>query len=1105
MTQSPRYGSWDPERRFSSPRSATLAAACVAGLLALCPAKSRAQQDCETWRADFIVVRGQVEVQAYDSRTWRSVGPGDTACRGDSVRTGAYSSALLRVRGRSLLRLEQRASVRLGEPGQSPRTIIEVVRGLLLFLGRDPRALGFATPYANAGLEGTELVLDVSADSTDITVLEGAVVMRGDSAQTNLEPGERGIARAETGPITRTAADLLERTRWLPYFAALDAGFEVAPDAEPTAAEAGSPAFYTARAESRVRRGAVDEAEADIATALRLDPTAAAPYALRAVIALRSEGKAAAHAYATRALAADPESVPALLALSYVAQAEFDLDAAAAALDEAARLDPENALVLARASEIALSRGDYRAAVEAATRAVQLDPRLGQARAMLGFAELAGADTRSALADFDRAIELDPGAPLPRVGRALALFREDRPEAARTEFETALILDPSNAAIRNYVAKVYYETDDAAYTESQLTLAAMLDPDDPTTYLYRALRLGFENRPVEAVQAFNEAAALNGNRPVFRAQQLRVDDDRGVGTVGLGYIFREAGAEPLALRAGWQATTYDRLDASGHRLLGDLAATQPRHEIARVSELYQAQLMQPPSAAPIPPQLGDSTDFLLEDFGPRGVASSEFVSLLSSDGLRAQGSAVTASNATRGYDVELAGLAGRVAFGAGAFDFESEGFRPNNDISREVANAWLQFQAGPGATVFTELRRSSAEFGSLALLFDPDKYSPQRQQEEVDSLRLGARRSLAGGGAFLGSLIVERQASEVRLPSLGFTAIDLTRDGFSLDLQYWKRFGPWQLTGGLYRLDQRETDAIYSSEADVAQTVAYAYADLTVNPRLVLTLGLSAYRGVRDASEASRLAPKLGLSFELTDRTTLRAGATEVVQGPLVSQFNVQPRLEPTHVAGFNQAYFGPEGEESSLAGIGLDHRFTDRLYAGVEVSERDAQFETVVDVFGLPQYDWSDRDESVRSAYLYWAANPRLSLSAQYRDEHVNVAGTSFVDAMRLLDTRRLPIEVNYSTRGRFRASARATFVEQSGEFSESMGFGQDVEFFPAKDSFLVVDLRLAYRLPNRRGYVSLGIDNLFDERFRFQDTDPMNPGIAYERMVALRFNLTN
>ncbi len=52
-------------------------------------------------------------------------------------------------------------------------------------------------------------------------------------------------------------------------------------------------------------------------------------------------------------------------------------------------------------------------------------------------------------------------------------------------------------------------------------------------------------------------------------------------------------------------------------------------------------------------------------------------------------------------------------------------------------------------------------------------------------------------------------------------------------------------------------------------------------------------------------------------------------------------------------------------------------------------------------------------------------------------------------------------------------------------------------------MDTALGYRLPKRRGLVSVGVSNLFDESFNFVDTDPFNPRIYPERLVYGRITL--
>ena len=51
---------------------------------------------------------------------------------------------------------------------------------------------------------------------------------------------------------------------------------------------------------------------------------------------------------------------------------------------------------------------------------------------------------------------------------------------------------------------------------------------------------------------------------------------------------------------------------------------------------------------------------------------------------------------------------------------------------------------------------------------------------------------------------------------------------------------------------------------------------------------------------------------------------------------------------------------------------------------------------------------------------------------------------------------------------------------------------------------LRFGYRLPKRRGLITLEVKNVADEDFNFQDTDPANPSIQLERLVIARVTLS-
>jgi outer membrane receptor protein involved in Fe transport len=57
------------------------------------------------------------------------------------------------------------------------------------------------------------------------------------------------------------------------------------------------------------------------------------------------------------------------------------------------------------------------------------------------------------------------------------------------------------------------------------------------------------------------------------------------------------------------------------------------------------------------------------------------------------------------------------------------------------------------------------------------------------------------------------------------------------------------------------------------------------------------------------------------------------------------------------------------------------------------------------------------------------------------------------------------------------ATYVDQKVRRSEFSTQGQ------GDDQFFLVDVALGYRLPKRAGVLSLGINNLFDQAFNYQD----------------------
>ncbi len=345
-----------------------------------------------------------------------------------------------------------------------------------------------------------------------------------------------------------------------------------------------------------------------------------------------------------------------------------DLAGATASAAHALRLEPDNALALSRVAALDLANGDVGASVEHAKRAARLAPERAEPPTVLGFAYLSLLNSAAARSAFDDAVALEPAAPLPRLGRGLALIQGGDLIGGRQQLELAVALDPTNALARSYMAKVYDAENRATLTTSQIDLAKRFDPLDPTPWLYAALQKLRANRPVEAFQELQAATMKNGDRVTLRSR-LPVDADLATRSSSIARVDSELGFDRLAVTAAWQAVTDRPSDYAGHRLLADAYSREPREEIARVSELFVAQLLQPANLTPIPAQLGQPSTFLAAHLGPGLAAFNELGSPVTQNGLRLQTSGSAAGNGTSGTEVAVGGLYDQLSYSFGGYRF----------------------------------------------------------------------------------------------------------------------------------------------------------------------------------------------------------------------------------------------------------------------------------------------------------------------------------------------------------------------------------------------------------------------------------------------------
>ncbi len=758
------------------------------------------------------------------------------------------------------------------------------------------------------------------------------------------------------------------------------AGALAALDAVPAAAR--DARWHTYRAGVLLGVGRADEAAAALEQALAREPESAAALAQRAVLALTRGRREEALADARRALVADPGSAPAAIALSYALQAAFELEAARAVLREAATRSPGDPLAWARLAELELSFGALGAAQAAAERAVALAPDLARTQMVLGFAALSRIDIDAARAAFERAIALDSALPLARLGLGLAKIRRGLLEAGRRELEIAVALDPDSSLLRSYLGKAYFEERRGPLDADQLQIAKELDPNDPTPWLYDAIRKQSENRPVEALRDLETSIVLNDNRAVFRSRLL-LDEDLAARGARLGRIYNDLGFEQLALVEGTRSTDRDPGNHAAHRLLADSYAVLPRHQIARDSELLQSQLLQPLNTNPVQPALAGDRLSGLGNAGPSEVGLTEFSQLFASNGLKFHGDVVVGSQDTIADNVIFSGIHDQLSFSLGQYHAETDGFRDNNDQNVDAVQAFGQVSLSPRTSIQAEARRVESDFGDRTLRFDADEFfEEQRVDGTSDVIRLGLRHDFAPGATTLLSYMYRDTVDETDQGSGGF-ALETDQDAHFGELRHLQRWGRFDLTAGVGHFEGNSTTTgsfagapVFTDKSNLHHTNGYGYLSAPIADA-TLTVGLSAddFQGV--LHERSQVNPKVGLTWDVTPETTLRAAAFRVLKRSLVAD----QTLEPTNVAGFNQFFDDVNGSDVWRYGAAVDQKLGRDLFFGVEYSER--QLDVPTQTFeAVPEEFTVEEEEHLGRAYLYWTPTDRWAMSLEYRYE---------------------------------------------------------------------------------------------------------------------------
>jgi tetratricopeptide (TPR) repeat protein len=1106
------------------------------------PDVSHPATSCDPSVAKIVSVQGNVEARRAGQAQWEHARLNDTYCAGDRIQVGERSRADVALVNQPVLRLNQNTTITFGGVKEQRASLIDLIRGAVHFFSRVPRNLEVITAFVNAGVEGTEGVIEVQADRTLVTIFEGRVLAANAAGSLSLTDGQSAVAEQGRAPVLRTVVRPRDAVQWALYYPpvtyfrpedfrgtepwegmvrkSLDAStkgdYQGAFEAiRGVPSDIREPRFFAYRASLLLGVGRVDEASKDLQQALNLNPNYSDALALESIVAVVQNDKQRALSVADKAVAAEPKSASALTALSYAQQANFDLEGARNSLERAVQAEPNNALAWARLAEIHMSFAELDKALQAAEKAVSLNPNLSRTQMVLGFAHLTRVNIDESKRAFERAIELDQADSLSRLGLGLARIRESNFEDGRRDIEVAASLDPNNSIVRSYLGKAYYEEKRTGLDEREYATAKELDPRDPTPFFYDAIQKQTTNRPVEALQDMEKAIELNNNRAVYRSR-LQLDSDLAARSASLGRIYSDLGFQQLALVEGWKSVNTDPSNYSAHRFLADSYSILPRHEIARVSELLQSQLLQPLNTTPIQPRLAESNLGLISAGGPGALSFNEFNPIFNRDGVTFQTSGLAGENSTYSGEGVLAGIYKKMSFSLGGFHFRTDGFRTNADQKDSIGNAFLQFELSPETSIQGEYRYRKAETGDLQLRFFPDEFFPgQRTQQERHIVRFGARHAFSPDSIVLGSFIYQQADTNAfdRQPFVApgfitFLGLKDPAQSFGTELQHLFRSRYVTLTSGVghFYIASKEDFTINtvlpppddvvrfpSIDTDRKHLNVYAYSNITPLRNLTFTLGASGdfTRSDTDEKDINQFNPKFGIMWSPLQDTTLRGAVFRTLKRTLITD----QTLEPTQVAGFNQFFDDFNKTKAWRYGGAIDQKFSSELFGGVEFAKRDSEV-PATDQFGNEiQVDWK---ENLARTYLFWAPLRWLALRAEYQYEKVK-RDQELTDGVKEMSTHRVPLGISFFHRSGISALVRTTYFNQDGTF-ESIRTGA---IQSGRDDFWTVDAAINYRLPKRYGFLTLGATNLFDKKFKYFDTDFKNPSIQPDRVVFFKATL--
>ncbi|MBI3849869.1 MAG: TonB-dependent receptor [Verrucomicrobia bacterium] len=1112
----------------------------------------------------LLTVEGKVEVSRVGGTDWTAGHTNQVLRVGDRLRTGARSRATVRLSNLTVLRVNELTTLQIQSPARvENQPVLDLKSGAAYLFSREkPTELEFRTPLASGAIRGTEFQLDVADDGRSVvTLIDGEIALRNELGELALVSGEQGVVEAGQPPTKTAVLNAINIIQWCLYYPGVLDVDELNLSADEQRILADSLAAYRggdllpalslypenrapASDAEKIYRAAVVLAVGDVPGAEVI--LQSLPARLPLADALRE--LIAAVKYQTWTRAAPPVLATEWMAESYHLQSRSKLAEARQAAQAAVAKSPAFGLGWARLAELEFGFGNTGGAQAALENALRLSPRNAQALALKGFTLSAQNRIPEAIQLFDQAIGIDPALGNAWLGRGLCQIHKGRRHEGLDDLLTAAALEPQRSMLRSYLGKAFGDAGDNPRAVKELGLARRLDPNDPTSWLYSALLNQQRNQINEAVSDLEKSQELNDHRSVYRSRLL-LDQDRAVRSANLANIYRDAGMTDVSAREAVKAVNSDYANYSAHLFLAnsfnelrDPQRVNLRYETPYVSEYLLATLLAPVGASTLSQQ----------------VSQQEYSKLFEREGLGLSSSTEYFSHGDWRQGAAQYGTFGNSSFAVEEFYRSEHGYRPNSDFEETTYDVRLKQQLAPKDSVYIQASLAYSSGGNSAQYYDQagaaqDPFRFDERQEPI--LVAGYHHEWSPGvhTLVLGSRLIDTYAVTNPLQHTIYLVEDPNRtlleilpldasqryrselEIYSMEAQQiWQTprqtmvMGTRFQDGGFDNRSRQELvdlnylylfqDQVISDQNGSARFQRwniYAYEQWQVVDSLRLIGGLSYDRLVfpedyRFAPLSTKtethyhLLPKAGAIWTPLKDTTLRAAFSQSVSG---ASFDQSFQLEPTQVAGFNQAFRSliPESVAGANAGatftsygVSLEQKFPTRTYVAVvgeilesTVKRKQGAFE-LVDFNGpfigtLPErLEFREKSVSISTHQLLgreWALAAIYRLSRAELDDNY----TSVSDAIAAAGS----FPARQALRGTLHTlNLGVIYQHPCGWFSQLRGVWtrQENGGYPtprADADYWQWDLLAGYRFPRRRAEIVVGGLNLTGRNYRLS---PLN-----------------